>query len=108
MAGARAAEEDPMHMHSIVQLCLCMGKLHGASRAPWKTPTAASACVDALALAPRPPRREELAEERGPTFSDGGRGARSQGMHARGAVARRTSCSACMCGGARYIYLQYM
>jgi hypothetical protein len=26
-----------------------MGKLHGASRAPWKTPTAA--CVDALALA---------------------------------------------------------
>ena len=51
VAGARAAEEDPMHMHSIVQLCLCMGKLHGASRAPWKTPTAASACVDALALA---------------------------------------------------------
>jgi hypothetical protein len=45
-----------------------MGKLHGASRAPWKAPTnaAASDCVDELATGPT-----ERTKER-PTFSDRG------------------------------------
>jgi hypothetical protein len=55
--------------HTLASGGSCIGKLHGASRAPWRTPNGASACdcVDALATGPL----AQLINER-PTFSDGG------------------------------------